>query len=136
MTGVMPARPFPLRVLCGVLLAWQPADCALALVTALNAWPVRGVPVAIVAGLKVVATALAVAAGLLILKYRAAGRPLAVAALAALAAWQLLVAFTSFFPTNRVPGDDPLYAAGYTLFYGGWIAYLLRSIRVRQTLTE
>jgi hypothetical protein len=129
-------RPFPLRVLCGILLAWQPADCALVALQALNAWPVRGLPVMLVAAVKVVATATAVASGLLILKYRAAALPITVASLAALAAWQVFVSFTSYFPSNRVPGDDPLYAAGYVLFYGAWIVYLLRSRRVRETLTS
>ena len=39
---------------------------------------------------------------------------------------------TPYFPTNLPPGDAPFYAAASIVYSGVWLAYLVRSRRVRE----
>jgi hypothetical protein len=136
----LPVRDAPLRgwlrVLCIVLLVWQPVLFARAASTALLAFPVRGSAVAVVLAARLLVTAFGVAAAILIVRRREMAIRVTIAALSAAAVLQVFVELTSFFPSNRMPGDAPLYAAGAVLFYGAWIVYMLRSSRVKQTLTS
>ena len=43
---------------------------------------------------------------------------------------QLIAELTPWFPTNRLPGDTPLYVAWTLAYYGGWLLYVVRSRRV------
>jgi hypothetical protein len=46
----------------------------------------------------------------------------------------VFVELTSFFPSNRVPGDAPFYAAASAALHGALAVYMARSTRVRRTL--
>jgi hypothetical protein len=125
-----------LLVLCVVLLVWQPAQFALAASTAIEAVRVRGAGVVVVLMARLIVTAFGAAAGFAIMRRRQAAIGMTIAALVAIAVVDILVELTSFFPSNRVPGDAPLYAAGSAAFNGGWALYMARSARVRRTLTS
>jgi hypothetical protein len=125
-----------LLLLCGVLLVWQPAEFAVAATIAIEAVRVRGVAVLVVLLARLVVTAFGAAAGFAILRRRQAAIRMAIAALLAAAAVDAFVELTSFFPSNRVPGDAPIYAVALAAFYTGWALYVARSSRVRRTLTS
>jgi signal transduction histidine kinase len=123
-----------LLVLCLVLLVWQPVNFAVSASQALLALPIRGLPVALVLTVRLLVTAFGAAAALAILRRRQAAVRMTILALAATAALDVFVEATPYFPTNRVPGDAPLYAAGSIVFYSAWVVYLARSARVKRTL--
>ena len=123
-------------MVCVVLLVWQPAQFALAASTAIEAVGVRGTGVIVVLLARLIVTAFGAAAGFAIMRRRQAGIAMSIAALVAIAVVDVLVELTSFFPSNRVPGDAPLYAAASAVFNGGWALYMARSARVRRTLTS
>ena len=77
--------------------------------------------------------AVGVSAGIALLFRRPAAVTLAIVALTADAAADLFVVLTSYFPSNRVPGDEPIHIAGILGYYGVWMTYLLRSKRVANT---
>ena len=122
-----------LRLLCVLLTFWEPVLFAAAAVTSMNAIQVRGGAVALVLAVRFGATALSVAAGRALQDRRAAGVGLAKAALALSAAVQLFATFSPYYPSNRLPGDAPLYAAAIVAYYAGWLLYLIRSKRVAAT---
>ena len=124
-----------LLVLCVVLLVWQPAQFALAASTTITAVGVRGAGVIVVFLARLVVTAFGAAAGFAIMRRRHAAIRMTITALIAIAVVDVFVELTSFFPSNRVPGDAPLYAAASAAFHGGWALYVARSSRVRRTLT-
>jgi len=45
----------------------------------------------------------------------------------------LVIYLSPYFPSNRMPGDAPLYVAASLAYHGAWLAYLFRSKRVRNT---
>jgi hypothetical protein len=114
-----------LRILAFLLTWWEPLGFAVAAAGAINAVQVRGVPVALVLVARLLTTVLSVAAGRALVDTRWSSRTLALAALPASAAVQLFAALTPYFPSNRMPGDTPLYVAAILTYYGGWTAYLL-----------
>jgi len=122
-----------LLVLCLLLLVWQPVSLGLVASSVVDAVAVRGVSLALVLLLRLAVTALGIAAGLAL----AGERPYAVAmakwSLAASAAVDVFVYLTPYFPNNRMPGDTPFYVAGSLAYSGGWLMYLVRSRRVRNT---
>src|SRR6476661_6649686 len=120
-----------LLVLCVVLLVWQPAQFAVAASTTINAVGVRGASVIVVFLARLVVTAFGAAAGFAIMRRRHAAIRMTITALIAIAVVDVFVELTSFFPSNRVPGDAPLYAAASAAFHGGWALYVARSSRVR-----
>jgi hypothetical protein len=125
-----------LLVVCVVLLVWQPAQFAFAASTAIEAVRVRGAGVIVVLLARLIVTALGAAAGFAIMRRRQAAIVMSIGALVAIAIADVLVELTSFFPSNRVPGDAPLYAAASAAFNGGSALYMARSARVRRTLTS
>jgi len=125
-----------LRVVSGVLLVWQPAQFALAAATAIEAVRVRGISVAVVLLARMVVTGFSVAAGLSIMRRRQTAIRMTIVALVAAAIVDVFVELTSFFPSNRMPGDAPLYAAAWAVFYSAAAFYMARSSRVRRTLTS
>jgi hypothetical protein len=122
-----------LLVLCGLLLVWHPLDFALVASGALEALPRRGVALALVLLLRLIVTALGIAAGIALLARRPAAVGLAIAALLSSAAVDLFVYTTPFFPNNRMPGDTPWYIAASLAYHAAWIVYLVCSRRVRNT---
>jgi len=125
-----------LLVLCVVLLLWQPAQFALAASTTINAVGVRGAGMFVVFLARLVVTAFGAAAGFAIMRRRQAAIRMTITALIAIAVLDVFVELTSFFPSNRLPGDAPFYAAASAIFHGGWAIYMTRSARVRRTLTS
>jgi hypothetical protein len=123
-----------LLLLCFCLAVGQPLNLAIVAVRALGALPIRGWPLGLVLGARVLATAIGVAAAIAILGRQAGAVRLALVALLLWAAVELFVYGTSYFPNNRMPGDTPLYVVATLTYYGVWTAYLLRSTRVRRTL--
>jgi hypothetical protein len=120
-----------LRVLALLLVVWEPLGFAVAASGAMNALAVRGTSVALVLAARLVVTALSVAAGLTLLDGRRAGVALGAVALGLSACVQLIGALTPYFPSNRVPGDAPLYVMEIAVYYGGWLIYLATSRRAR-----
>jgi hypothetical protein len=122
-----------LRVLCLVLLWWQPLSFALVAAGQLDAVGLSGVPAVLVLVGRLLFVGLGIAAGLALLSRRPAAVALAKASLAASAGMDTFVYTTSYFPSNRAPGEGPIWAAASILWYGGWFVYLVRSRRVRET---
>jgi len=133
-----PRRPIGgwLLVLCLLLLVWQPISFALVASSVLDRIPMRGVPLALILLTRVATTGFGVAAGLALLARRPAGVTLAKISLIATAALDVFVYSTPFFPSNRPPGDAPIYIAGSLVYCGVWLAYLVRSKRVRELERE
>jgi hypothetical protein len=55
------------------------------------------------------------------------------ASLALSAAMDVFIYTTPFYPSNRQPGDTPLYVGASLAYYSAWTLYLMRSRRVRNT---
>lgn len=119
-----------LRLLCGLLMWWEPIAFAMVAAGAFNAVSVRGAPVALVLLARTVAAALCVAAGRALLDRRPSGPTLAKVALGLTGAVHVFAYVTPYFPSNRMPGDTPLYVAATLVYYGGWLVYLFRSRQV------
>ena len=122
-----------LLILSRFLIVYQPINLAFAAAAALNSLSVRGAPLVAVIAIRVVVVGFSVAAGLALKNEQPSAVGLAKAALVMSAASDVAVYSTSYFPTNLPPGDAPVYAAASVLFHAAWIAYLLRSRRVRNT---
>jgi len=125
-----------LLVLCVLLLVWQPISLGLVASSVLDALVVRGLPLALVLVVRVVVTAIGIAAGLALLGRRPAAVPMAKASLVASAATDVFVYTTPYFPNNRMPGDTPIVIAASLAYYAIWLAYLFRSKRVRNTFRQ
>jgi hypothetical protein len=122
-----------LLVLCAVLLVWQPLSLGLAASSVLDALPVRGVSLALVLTLRLLVTAIGIAAGLALLAQRGAAVMLAKIALVASAATDVFVYSTPYYPSNRLPGDTLYFIVASLAYHGVWLMYLSRSTRVRNT---
>jgi hypothetical protein len=122
-----------LLVLCALLLVWEPLSLGLAASSVLDTLALRGLSLALVLTLRLLAAAIGIAAGLALLARRAGAVGLAKIALVASAATDLFVYSTPFYPTNRLPGDTRWFIAASLAYHGVWLAYLFRSARVRNT---
>jgi len=122
-----------LLVLCLLLLVWQPLSIALVASSALDALAIRGLPLALIMLMRLGVAAVGIAGGLALVKRRPGAVTLAKAALVLSAAADLLVYTTPYFPSNRLPGTTPIYIAASISYSAGWITYLTRSRRVRET---
>ena len=116
-----------------LLVVWQPLSLAFVASGVVDAIAYRGVSLALVLLLRVGVTGLGIAAGIALASRRASAVSLAKTALVASALTDLFVYATPYFPNNRVPGDTPIYAAWSLAYNGGWLMYLFRSRRVRNT---
>jgi hypothetical protein len=125
-----------LLVLCLLLLVWQPLSLALTASALLNRLSLRGLPFALVLLLRVVVTAFGITAGLALLRRRAAAVSLAKASLVASAATDVFVYTTSYYPSNRLPGDTPIVVIVSLAYHAIWLTYLFRSNRVRRTFGQ
>jgi hypothetical protein len=122
-----------LIVFCLLLLVWQPISLGLVASSVLDALPVRGAPLAVLLLIRLLVTSLGISAGLSLLGRRAYAPALAKASLVASAATDTFVYATSFFPSNRLPGETPIVLAASLAYYAIWLTYLIRSRRVRNT---
>ncbi len=135
MTGPLHSRDVTtasgwLRVLSGLLMWLEPIAFAIVAAGAWNAVSVRGMPVVLVLLARTVAAALCFAAGRALVDRRPSGPALAKVALGLSGAVHVFVYLTPYFPSNRVPGDTPLYVAATIAYYGGWLLYVFRSRQV------
>jgi len=124
-----------LLLLAALLIVWQPLSLGLVASSALEALPLRGLPLALVLLLRVVVTAVGIAAGLALAGRRPGAVELAKVSLALSAATDVFVYTTPYFPNNRFPGETPYYVAASLIYYGAWMAYLYRSKRVSTTFS-
>ncbi len=137
--GVGSVRPGPtgvggwLLVLCAWLLAWQPIGLGLTASRIVSQIAFRGLPLALALAARVMVTGLGIAAGIALAGRRPGAVTLARAAVIASAAADVAMYSTTYFPSNRMPGDTPLYVTAALLYHGAWVAYLHRSKRVQKT---
>jgi hypothetical protein len=122
-----------LLVLSLLLLVWQPISFGLVASGLLNRLSIRGWPFALVLLLRVVVTAFGIAAGLALLRRLPAAVTMAKTSLVASAATDIFIYTTPYFPSNRMPGDTPIFVAISLAYHAIWLVYLFRSKRVRQT---
>jgi hypothetical protein len=122
-----------LAVLCAVLLVWQPLSFGLVASSQLDAITVSGLPAVLVLIGRLLAVALGIAAGLALVGRRSAAVALAKTSLAVSAAMDVFVYSTSYFPSNRAPGEDIVWITASIAWYGAWLAYLQFSRRIRAT---
>jgi hypothetical protein len=122
-----------LLLLCLLLLVWHPVGLALTTARSLTSLQMRGASMALVVLARLMVTGIGVAAGLALLGTRRGATTLARFSLGLSAAMDLFVYLTPFLPSNRLPGTTPLFIAGSMTYYAIWIAYLMRSQRVRNT---
>ena len=113
---------------------WQPVTLGLAAASAIEALPIRGLPLALVLSLRLLAAAVGIAAGLALVSRRPGGVTLAKAALIVSALSDLVVYSTPWFPSNRLPGTTPFYVMVSMTYHAAWLIYLYRSKRVRSLL--
>jgi hypothetical protein len=122
-----------LLVLCALLLVWSPVSLGLVASNALPALSVRGFPLAVLLVARIVVAAVGIAAGIALLTRRESAVTMAKTALALSAATDLVVYTTPYFPSNRMPGDTPIYVGVSLAYHVLWLLYLIRSKRVRTT---
>ena len=113
-----------LLLLCALLLIWQPLSLALLASRVVDEIAFRGVSLALVLVARVMVTALGIAAGIALAGRRPAAVFMAKTSLVASAATDVFIYSTSYFPSNRVPGDAPIYIAASLAYYGIWLVYL------------
>jgi hypothetical protein len=123
-------------VLCGVLLIVQPLGTGLVASRMLGLLAIRGLPVAVIVILRVLVTGFGVAAGLALLGLRPGAVVMARVSLAASAATDLIIYLTPYFPSNRAPGETPVYVLASLTYHGLWLGYLFRSKRVKATFSD
>jgi hypothetical protein len=122
-----------LLVLCLLLLIWQPISLGLVASSMLNSLASGGLPAVLVLVVRLLVSGFGIGAGLVLLGRRPGAVTLAKVALALSAATDVFVYTTPFFPSNRAPGQTPIYIIVSLAYSAGWILYLARSKRVRST---
>jgi hypothetical protein len=122
-----------LLVLCRLLLVYQPLSLALTTSAALASLYTRGPALVLAIVVRVVVTAVSVAAGLALTNRQPGAVLLAKVALVLSAACDIFIYTTPYFPNNRPPGDTPIYIAVSLAYHVTWLVYLSRSARVRNT---
>jgi hypothetical protein len=122
-----------LLVLCALLLVWGPISFGLVAANALAALSVRGLSLAVVIAVRMVVTAVGIAAAIALIAQRGPAVTLAKVAIVLSAATDVVVYATPSFPNNRMPGDTPFYVGASLAYHGIWLAYLFRSNRVQNT---
>jgi len=122
-----------LLLLSRLLIVAHPLLFAAAAPGWISALPVRGTPLAVMLVVRLLVTAVGIAAGVAITRLHAGAPALTVVALALSGALDVFTFTTSYVPNNRMPGDTPFYIAASLAYHAGWIAYVLRSRRVRAT---
>jgi hypothetical protein len=122
-----------LLVLCVVLLVWQPFNLALTMSGMLDELSLRGPGLAVILIARLIAAGLGIAAGLSLLQRKPGAVSIAKASLVFSAAIDVLAYATPYSPNNRPPGDATLILVASLAYYGIWLAYLVRSKRVKTT---
>ena len=123
-------------LLCALLLIGQPISTGLVASGMLGLLAVRGLPVALIVLLRVLATGFGVAAGLALLGLRPGGLVMTRISLVASATTDLIIYLAPYFPSNRAPGETPVYVLASLTYHGLWLGYLFRSKRVKATFRD
>jgi len=136
-----PGRPSPreraggwLLLLAGLLAIGEPLVLAAEVARLLPTLGYQGAAVVLLVLARVAVTAFGVAAGLAIFNRRPHATGMATLALALLGSVSLFALLTPILPSNRPPGTTAPIAVVVFAYYAGWIAYLRRSRRVRETM--
>jgi len=124
-----------LLVLCVLLLVWQPFNLALTMSGMLDELSLRGPGLAAILVARLIAAGLGIAAGLSLLQRKPGAISIAKASLVFSAAVDVLAYATPYSPNNRPPGDATLILVASLAYYGFWLAYLVRSKRLKTTDT-
>jgi hypothetical protein len=114
------------RLLAFLLTTFEPLEFAVVAAGSWSAIRVRGAAVVLVLAARLITTLLCVVAGRMLLTGAATAFTVARVALAASAAVRIFAYTTPYFPSNRMPGDTPLYVAATLIYYVGWMLYLTR----------
>jgi hypothetical protein len=122
-----------LLILCRLLLVYQPLSLAVTTSAALSSIATRGPGLLVAIAIRVVVTAVTVAAGLALTNRQPGAVLLAKSALVLSAACDVFIYTTPYFPNNRMPGDTPIYIGASLAYHAVWLVYLSRSVRVRNT---
>jgi hypothetical protein len=125
-----------LLLLCRLLVVFHPLSLAVTASSALSALSVRGRAVALILILRLIVVGFGMAAGRALQNLQPGGVTLAKAALLLSAAADVFVYTTPYFPNNRHPGDTVYYVAASLAYHAAWLAYLVRSRRVRAAYPE
>jgi hypothetical protein len=123
-------------VLCVLLIAWQPVSVGLSASRALDRIALGGLPLTLVLMLRLLVAAVGLAAGLALFGLRPGALTLARVALVASAATDAFVSLTPYVPSNRAPGETPVFVAASLAYHAAWLVYLSRSRRVRAAFTQ
>ena len=122
-----------LLILSRLLVVFHPLILAVTAAGALGALSVRGTAVALILLFRLGVVGFGMAAGRALQNLQPNAVTLAKAALILSAATDVFIYLTPYFPSNRLPGDTPLYVAATVAYHGAWLWYLFRSARVRNT---
>ncbi len=125
-----------LQVLSRLMILWHPIFVALMISPLLDSLSIRSRSVTVILLARMLVTGVGIAAGLALRGRHAGAVGLAKVSLAMSAATDMFIYFTPSFPSNRAPGETPLWVVGTLMYYGGWILYLMRSTRVRETFGQ
>lgn len=120
-------------MLCVLLIVWEPIQLALAASAAIPALDIRGPMLGLVIVVRILVAAFGLAAGLALLSGRRAALTMVRLSLVITAAMQIFVYLTPFFPNNRAPGVEWIGVSLSVIYAVGWLLYLARSGRVRNT---
>jgi hypothetical protein len=123
-----------LLLLVLLLLLWHPASFAITAAASVGSLRVRGAPMFLLLVVRLLVIGIGVGAGILLAGRRPGSPGVAQWALALSMATDFVVYLTPYFPSNRLPGDTPLYVAATSVYHAAWILYLRRSRRVRNTI--
>ena len=93
----------------------------------------RGLPLGLIIVVRVFVAAFGLAAGLALFTRSGPALPMARVSLVLTGLTNTFVYATSYFPSNRMPGDDRIAIAGTVVYALVWSAYLATSRRVRNT---
>jgi hypothetical protein len=118
-------------LLCLLLGVWAPLQLAYTLPLAFAALPVRGPVLGVLIAVRIALTAVGVAAGVSLYARKPAGVTLARVSLICTTAVDLFRYHGTYYPSNRVPGDEWIDTAISVAYAAAWLAYLARSRRVR-----
>jgi hypothetical protein len=122
-----------LLLLCLLLTVWGPVQLAYTIPMAFAALPVRGPVLGVLIAVRIALTAFGVAAGMALYARKPAGVAMARASIVGTAAMDLFRYHSTYYPSNRMPGDEWIDTAISLIYAALWLMYLARSRRVRET---
>jgi hypothetical protein len=116
-----------LPLLARLMTLYQPIIIGLLTSRAVDSLAIRGREVLVLLLVRVLVTAFGVGAGLALRHHHARGVGLAKVSLLLSGATELFIVLTPSFPNSRGPGETPIWVAGILIYFGGSLAYLMRS---------